>query len=665
MVAPAGYGPDNFVSDTSQLPYEINFENAPIATAPAQRVDITDRLDPNLDWSTFHLTAVGFGSTYIIIPAGLQHYDTTVNVSENGQNFNVVISLNLNPATGVFTASLQSIDPSTDLPPENLLAGFLPPEDGGGHGMGFVSYIIDPKQKLATGTPIRNVALITFDGNQPIATDQINDEDPTQGIDPNKQALVTIDSGPPTSSVTALPATEPSSNFAVNWPGQDDAGGSGIASYDIYVSDNGDAFTPWLTGTTQTSATFNGANGHTYGFFSVATDNVGNQEATTAAAQAITTVHAPVATNTSLTSDHSTGSTYGQAFTFTATVSPASTISGVPTGAVQFQVDGIDLGSTISLVNGTASVTTSVLTADNHSITAFYTSSDTDNFSNSSTQKAWIQVVHPAPLVVTADNQSKVYGAALPTLAGTLTGVKNGDNITASYSTAATVASHVGTYAITALLNDLDGRLDNYTVTINTSTLSVTPASLTITADNKTMTYGGPLPALTASYSGFVNGDTSASLTAQPSLNTTATASSPGGSYPITVSGAADGDYTIGYVPGTLSVSLTPEQLRQLLEEATLEDIRALALGLAIDQHLPQVIGSSGPAHATDLIFAALGLFNDELALVNDLVLSLETLMLGLQPSRAESLASDIGRLVADMHASPLYTETVDTLAAL
>jgi probable HAF family extracellular repeat protein len=86
------------------------------------------------------------------------------------------------------------------------------------------------------------------------------------------------------------------------------------------------------------------------------------------------------------------------------------------------------------------------------------------------------------------------------------------------------------------------------------STMSVEPAPLTITAVNQTKFYSAPLPILTASYSGFVNGDTAASLTTPPSLNTNATAASPVGSYPITVAGASDPDYTISYVGGTLLV---------------------------------------------------------------------------------------------------------------
>ena len=83
------------------------------------------------------------------------------------------------------------------------------------------------------------------------------------------------------------------------------------------------------------------------------------------------------------------------------------------------------------------------------------------------------------------------------------------------------------------------------------------PRRLTITANNQTKAYGAALPALTASYTGFVNGDTAASLTTQPTLTTTATASShvAGNPYTITASGAVDSDYTISYVAGTLTVT--------------------------------------------------------------------------------------------------------------
>jgi len=296
-IGPGGFGPAGFIAPGGPLPYRIDFENEATATAPAQRVVVTDQLDPNFDWNTFELTAVGFGNTDIIVPPGSQHFQTTVDLTENGQPIEVDIELGLNPQTGLITATFQTIDPRTQLPPD-VLTGFLPPEDGTGRGKGYFTYIVMPKAGLPTGTQIRNVASVVFDANAPITTDQVDDNDPSKGVDPAKQDLITIDAGPPTSSVTPLPATETSANFTVSWSGQDDPGGSGIASYDIDVSDNGGPFVPFLTDTTQTSASFAGVNGHTYSFWSVATDNVGNVQATPTSAQATTKVVVSSSTGT-------------------------------------------------------------------------------------------------------------------------------------------------------------------------------------------------------------------------------------------------------------------------------------------------------------------------------------------------------------------------------
>ena len=124
-----------------------------------------------------------------------------------------------------------------------MLAGFLPPENGTGRGKGYISYTIQTKAGLATGTQIRNVAVVTFDFNDPIATDQVSETDPAPGVDPNKQALVTIDAVG--HRVPQSPHFPPRSTgpFLVSWSGQDDVGGSGIGSYDVYVSDDGGPYT--------------------------------------------------------------------------------------------------------------------------------------------------------------------------------------------------------------------------------------------------------------------------------------------------------------------------------------------------------------------------------------------------------------------------------------
>jgi hypothetical protein len=78
---------------------------------------------------------------------------------------------------------------------------------------------------------------------------------------------------------------------------------------------------------------------------------------------------------------------------------------------------------------------------------------------------------------------------------------------------------------------------------------------LNITAQSTNKIFGAPLPAFTALYSGFTNGDTTNNLTSQALASTTATAASPAGNYPITASGASSPNYTIVNVDGTLTVT--------------------------------------------------------------------------------------------------------------
>jgi hypothetical protein len=76
----------------------------------------------------------------------------------------------------------------------------------------------------------------------------------------------------------------------VSWSGTDDPGGSGIAVYDIFVSDNGGAFGLWRAGISETVGTFTGEAGHTYGFYSVAADYTGHRQPTPSGPQATTKI---------------------------------------------------------------------------------------------------------------------------------------------------------------------------------------------------------------------------------------------------------------------------------------------------------------------------------------------------------------------------------------
>lgn len=86
-------------------------------------------------------------------------------------------------------------------------------------------------------------------------------------------------------------------------------------------------------------------------------------------------------------------------------------------------------------------------------------------------------------------------------------------------------------------------------------TLTVNKAPLTIKADDKSKPEGDPNPALTVTYTGFVNGETAAVLTIPVTVTTTAVTSSPVGTYPIVPSAAAAANYNITFVNGVLTVS--------------------------------------------------------------------------------------------------------------
>src|SRR6202043_3036341 len=101
--------------------------------------------------------------------------------------------------------------------------------------------------------------------------------------------------------------------------------------------------------------------------------------------------------------------------------------------------------------------------------------------------------VAAAPLTVTADAQSRAYGAANPPLTYVSSGLVNGDTLSGLLATTATVTSNVGSYAIT------QGTLAasaNYALSYVGANLTVTAAPLTVTADAQSRLYGAANPTL-------------------------------------------------------------------------------------------------------------------------------------------------------------------------
>jgi hypothetical protein len=261
-VGPRGAGPQAAVRLDDTLPFVIHFENDPDeATAPAQDVTVTDRLDPRLDWSTFELGNTGFGDRAIAVPAGRQAFATSVHLADQG----VVLAVEavFDPVAGTVTWTFHSQDPLTGAPPADPFAGFLPPNRDPPEGEGWVSYTVRPRADLADGSVIAGAAArIVFDVNPPIDTNTTTH---------------TIDSSAPVTTVCGVRKTGLGNDIRVEVTADDGPLGAGVAYTDVFVDDPRPDRAPdqRVSGTT---AVLTAAWGATHDLYVRTVDGVGNAE---------------------------------------------------------------------------------------------------------------------------------------------------------------------------------------------------------------------------------------------------------------------------------------------------------------------------------------------------------------------------------------------------
>ncbi len=220
---------------------------------------------------------------------------------------------------------------------------------------------------------------------------------------------------------------------------------------------------------------------------------------------------------------------------------------GDPNPAFTISYTGFKNNETASVIDTkptastTATTTTEVGTAD---ITL--TGGSDDNYSMGTLNKGTLTITK-AILTATADDKSKIYGAANPTLTIGYIGFKNGEDKSVidtepTANTAATTATGVGTFDITLA----GGSDNNYDIsTLNNGTLTITKAALTVTADDKSKEYGDPNPALTINYTGFVNGEDASVIDTAPTASTTATSLTNVGTTAIALTGGNDDNYEL------------------------------------------------------------------------------------------------------------------------
>jgi hypothetical protein len=314
-------------------------------------------------------------------------------------------------------------------------------------------------------------------------------------------------------------------------------------------------------------------------------------------------------------------STYGQLATLSATVSNSSDFGGTPSGSVQFEVDGSDYGSPVALDSaGQASTTDSALAAGSHAIVAVY--NPTGTFAGSSA--ASVKTVTPAPLIITADNQSMVYGGPIPALTVTYAGLVNGDtpatfsvspNLAPVASTNATSSSDVvaGGYPI-----NVDSAADaNYTITYFNGTLTITPANQAINwTDPADIVYGTALSGVQ------LNATVSAVGPAAPgALGYTPAAGtilSAGNGQFLTVTAAATTDYntatksvTINVLKASPSITAVATPSSGLLGNVTLNASATLTGGhhetgsIIFSLYAPGVPSTGTPVFTTTAVVSA------------------------------------------------------------
>jgi hypothetical protein len=269
---------------------------------------------------------------------------------------------------------------------------------------------------------------------------------------------------------------------------------------------------------------------------------------------------APHATSTAVSCPGATIS-YGAAISCTITVSDLTGAGGtVPTGTVFVTpVLGSSTACTLAAATATTATCTVTFTATDVGTGSLSGAYGGDGTHASSSASSGAIPIGKKALTVSVVAASKTYGDPNPTFSAGYSGFVLGDTSavlggTLAFSTAATSSTPVGTYAVAA------GGLTSahYALTYDPANLTIQPAPLTIRADDTSRPYGDPNPTLTATYTGFVNGDDPADLASPAVLDTAATASSAPGSFPITVSGATAANYDITLVAGTLTVGKAP-----------------------------------------------------------------------------------------------------------
>jgi hypothetical protein len=192
-----------------------------------------------------------------------------------------------------------------------------------------------------------------------------------------------------------------------------------------------------------------------------------------------------------------------------------------------------------------------VLTAGSQTLSVTFTPSDTTDYTTPAPKTVTLTVNQATPVITWPTPAPITYGTALSGTQLDATANVAGSFV---YTPAAGTVLGAGSQQLSVTFTPTD-TTDYATPAAGSVNVTVNQTPLTITASSASISYGSAVPAISPGYSGFVNGDSPASLTNVPTCSTTYTVGSAAGTYPTTCSGAVDANYSISYTVGTVTVT--------------------------------------------------------------------------------------------------------------
>ncbi len=218
-IGPAGYGTQNYISSSGKMNYQILFENKKEAKAPAWKIVVVDTLRQE-----FNPETVEFGKT-----------------SHPG--------FKMTRQGNILRWEIEGIE----LPPN-----VNPPE-----GEGWVTFSVNTKDNLETGTVLKNTATIVFDINDPIMTNEVTN---------------VLDFNPPVTAINKSITRIPGDSLVLKWVAEDKQSGSGVSATTVFCSIDGGAYNQIGTSNSDSLRLGLISGSHRYSFYALSVDNVGNIE---------------------------------------------------------------------------------------------------------------------------------------------------------------------------------------------------------------------------------------------------------------------------------------------------------------------------------------------------------------------------------------------------